>query len=82
MAEVDRFTFSHKEVVEALIRKQSLHEGLWGLYVEFGIGAANAGPNKDDLNPTAIVPVLKIGLVRVSEKSNLSVDAGEVNPST
>ncbi len=79
MAEADLFTFSHKEVVEALIKKQNLHEGLWALYIEFGIGAANAGPSPDALNPSAIVPVVKIGLTRATEKTNLTVDAAEVN---
>ena len=80
MAEVNRFTFSHKEVVEALIKKQGLREGLWALFVEFGIGAINAGSNSGDLNPAAIIPVLKIGLIQATEKTNLTADATEVNP--
>ena len=82
MPETKQIVFSHKEVVEALIRYHNLHEGLWGLYVEFGLAGANVGskPGGDDLNPTAIVPVLKIGLQRFEKPSNLTADASIVNP--
>ena len=43
MPETKSITFTHKEVVEALIRYNDLHEGLWGLYIEFGLAAANIG---------------------------------------
>ena len=43
MAEVSQFKFDHKEVVEALIKKQGLHEGIWQLSIEFGFGAAIIG---------------------------------------
>lgn len=80
MAEPDRYVFSHSEVVEALIKQQGLHEGIWQLYVEFGIGAVNTGQDESTLNPTAVVPVLKLGLTKASHKSNLTADAAEVNP--
>lgn len=80
MAEADRYAFTHKEVVVALIKQQGLHEGLWQFYVEFGLGAANAGPDNENLQPVAIVPIVKIGLQRATESSNLTADATEVNP--
>jgi len=81
MAEiVSNISFSHKEVAEALVRKLDLHSGIWGLYIEFGIGAANIGGGPDDLNPAAIVPVLKIGLQKFRELNAISVDAAKVNP--
>jgi len=77
LAEVRQVVFSHKEVVEALVRKQGLTEGIWGLYVEFGIGAANVGTSHEqpDLLPAAIVPIVKIGLQRYESENNLAVDA-------
>ncbi|MBI4774597.1 MAG: hypothetical protein HY788_10525 [Deltaproteobacteria bacterium] len=79
--EVKLITFDHKEVVEALIKQQDLHEGIWQLYVEFGITAANIGiGEKQQLSPSAIVPVQKIGLVRVENENPLSLDASAVNP--
>jgi hypothetical protein len=81
MAEVGRYLFTHKEVVTALIKEQDLHEGIWSLVIEFGLGAANAGPNDEELSPTAMVAVQKIGLHKVDKITNLSVDATLVNPS-
>lgn len=68
-------------MAEALIRYNDIHEGLWGIYIEFGLGAANVGPEPGgDVFPTAIVPVKKIGLQKFEEPSNLAVDAAKVNP--
>jgi hypothetical protein len=67
-------------VVEALIRYNNIHEGLWGLYIEFGLAAANMGQAPEDILPTAIIPVKKIGVQRFNEANNLTVDAAEANP--
>ena len=81
MPETKQIAFSHREVAEALIRFNDLHEGLWGIYIEFGLGAADVGLEPGgDIFPTALVPVKKIGLQRFEEPSNLTVDAAEVNP--
>lgn len=80
MAEPERYVFSYKEVAEALIKQQDLHEGIWGIYVEFGIGAANAGPSEDQLLPTAIVPIVKMGLQKMPKDNVLAADAAIVNP--
>jgi hypothetical protein len=80
MAEPTQIVFSYKEVAEALLKKENIHEGIWGLYIQFGISAANAGPDKDSLRPTAIVPILHIGLQKFEEENNLAVDAALVNP--
>jgi len=80
MAEDLLIGFTHKEVAEALVLRHGIHEGVWGIFVEFGIGAINFGPNSEDLLPAAVVPVLKIGLQRFPELNALSVDAAQVNP--
>lgn len=80
MPEFTNLVFSHKEIVTALIKSQNIHEGIWGLYVEFGISAANVGPNQEDIQPAAIVPILKIGIQQFKSLTNISVDAAEVNP--
>lgn len=80
MAESTQIVFKHKEVVEALLKRQGIHEGIWGLYVRFGIQGANIGQSDADLVPAAIIPILEIGLQRFKEVNNLSVDAAEVNP--
>lgn len=76
---------THKEVTLALIKHQNLHEGIWQLYVEFGISAGNfpvEEENQDNLRicPAAVVPVKTIGLLRVEKENQLAVDASKVNP--
>jgi hypothetical protein len=83
MAETKVYTFDYKEVIEALIKKQDIHEGLWVIYMEFGLGGGHVpGPVEDSTVPAAIVPVLKIGIQRSDKPSAGTVDAAEVNPST
>ena len=79
MPEAKQVIFSYRELAEMMVQRLGLTEGLWGIYVKFGIAAANAGVGSEDLRPTAIVPVLEIGLQRFEEPSNLTVDAAEVN---
>lgn len=81
MAEPTQFTFDYREVVEALLKKQDIHEGLWTLVLEFGFLAGNFGPGKDDFKPAAMISVGKIGIAKTTEMSNLTVNAAEVNPS-
>ena len=80
MSEQRVITFSHREVAEALVKKQKLHEGIWGIYIEFAIAATNIGSDAASLLPAAIVPVQKIGIQRFNEESSLAVDAAKVNP--
>jgi len=80
MAEANQIIYSFKELATLMVREQGLKEGLWGVYVKFGISAANAGQSETDLRPTALVPILEIGLQKFDELNNLSVDAAQVNP--
>jgi hypothetical protein len=82
MAEASQITFDHQEVAEALVKKQGIHEGLWGIYIEFGLVAANLANPTDpkSLMPTAFSMVQKIGIQRFKEANNLTVDAAKVNP--
>ena len=63
-----------------MVKDQNLHEGYWGIYARFGIGAANAGASDTDLKPTALVPIIELGLQKFEELNNLSVDAAVINP--
>ena len=60
--------------------KQDIHEGIWGLFIKFGLGASNVGPTDSDLNPAAIIAILEIGLQKFEKETNISVDASKVNP--
>jgi hypothetical protein len=85
MAEATEYMFKHAEVVTALIKAQGLHQGRWALAARFGFAATNIGleENKEEVNPAGVMPLLSLGLRRVTdenEKSNLVVDAASVNP--
>lgn len=80
MPEPAMVLFSFQELATLMIKQQDIHEGLWGVFVRFGIGAANAAEPSGQLLPTALVPVKEIGLQRFDELNNLTVDAAVVNP--
>ncbi len=78
MAEVERFSFTYKEVVEALIKQQGLKDGEWALSIQFGINAVNVGQDSQSIMPAAIVPVINISIEKAETPTNLSVDASTV----
>ena len=80
MAEPKMITYAFKELALLMVKDQGIHEGYWGIYVRFGINAANAGPSETDVKPTAMVPILELGLQKFDELNNLSVDAAIENP--
>lgn len=80
MAESTQITFTHKELAEMLVKHQNIQEGVWGLFIKFGIQAMNIGENDTQLVPAALVPVLAIGLQKFDKENSLSVDASKVNP--
>ncbi|HEY6769554.1 MAG TPA: hypothetical protein VI386_32830 [Candidatus Sulfotelmatobacter sp.] len=80
MPETNQLIFSFKEIVTALIKTHDIHEGIWGIFVNFGINAQNIGPSESELRPTAVIPVLQLGLLKFDKETNLSVDAAKVNP--
>ncbi len=80
MSETSGYNFNHKEIAEALIKYQGLHEGQWQISVEFGISAANIQTGENQYSPAAIVPIINIGIVKVPQEMPLSVDASKVNP--
>ena len=80
MPETPQIVFSYQEVVEALLKKQGIHDGIWGLFFRFGLGAANIGPTESQVNPAAIVSILEIGLQKFEKESNISFNAATLNP--
>lgn len=82
MAQPNQFTFDFKELATALVKEQGIHEGLWGVYIEFGFTATNLNtdPSQVSLTPAVINIVQKIGIQRFAESNNLTIDAAEVNP--
>ena len=82
MGTPDKFVFEYKEIVELLIKKEDIHEGLWTINLDLSLKGANMGPSDEQLVPVAMIAILRIGIQRVEEKTNLTVDSSEVNPLT
>jgi len=85
MAETtNQHIFTFQELLTLMVKARDIHEGLWGLHVKFGLQAANvkAGPTPDEalLLPTALLPLLEMGISPVKELHDLAVDAAKVNP--
>jgi hypothetical protein len=89
MAESQVFTFSFKELATLMIKEKGLKEGLWGIYVRFGLSAGNLEVAQEQqptdpvtasksLAPAAIIPLIEVGLQRFESASSLTVDAAEV----
>ena len=80
MAEAAIIVFTHKEVVEALLRKQGIHEGIWALWVKFGLKAINVGSSDTDVSPAAVLAILELGLQKADKETSIAVDAAKTNP--
>lgn len=82
MPEIKNYTFNHSELAEILVKKMGIHEGLWGVSIEFTFAATNinTGPDPKSFAPAAIAAVKSIGIQRFDTPNNLTVDAAIVNP--
>lgn len=69
-----------KEVTEVLVKHYGLHEGLYDLYLEYRLGFGNVGLSQDDLLPSAVVGIYKLGVTQVSAMGPMTVDVAKANP--
>jgi hypothetical protein len=84
MPEASQYMFTHKELVELMIKKLDIHEGKWVMAVTFGFGAINGGPSPDQIMPTGFVGVQTVGIMKAQAEAPeiLTVDAAIVNPAS
>jgi hypothetical protein len=84
MPEAQTYNFSHKELLELLIRASNVHEGDWMLQMNFGFTAGNFGSNEESVLPGAISLVNSVGITRAPENAPkaLVLDAAKINPRT
>jgi hypothetical protein len=82
MPEVNQYLFSHKELLEALIKRAGVHEGKWMIVASFGFSAANFGPSPDQMAPGAVVLVQQMGIQKATPDApeSMIIDAALVNP--
>jgi hypothetical protein len=73
---------SLSEIGSLLLRHYGVHEGFYEVTVEFQLAVGGIGPDPNNIYPSAIVGVSKIGLRRIPEGKPGPglVDAAEVNP--
>ena len=79
LGEATMIKFKFRDVATALVKERGIHEGYWSIYVRFGIKAVNIGFDGSDPMPTALIPILDMGLTK-TEQGPLAVDAAIVNP--
>jgi hypothetical protein len=82
MAEQSQLLYSYTELAEILVKQAGIHSGHWMVFMRFGIGGANV-PIENRGNqffPTAVVPVIELGIQKSPEPTPLTVDASVVNP--
>lgn len=82
MPEINQYTFSHRELLELLIKKADVHEGKWAIMMSFGFSAGNFGPAPDQMSPGAIVVVTNVGIQRATSDApeEIVLDAAVINP--
>jgi hypothetical protein len=80
MSDPKQITFTYKDIVEMLIKKQGIHEGIWGIYVSFRLHGANVTLGGNEPLPSSVVQIAEIGIQPAEKVNHLSVDAAEVNP--
>lgn len=79
--------YFYKDIVQALLMRDGIHEGLWQLQVNIGFGAINAKSRDDkssasseEIRPAAVITINHLALTRVEKKSSLTFDAADLNP--
>lgn len=82
MPDIETYTFSHKELLELLIKASNVHQGEWQLTMNFSFTAGNFGPNEETVLPGSIAAVSHVGMTRAKPESPkaLVLDAAKVNP--
>ncbi len=81
MAEVSQYIFSHRDLVETLIRKQGLHEGVWTLAFQLGMAATQVpSPAGGDPLPGAVLSIFAVALQKADKEGPTALDAAKVNP--
>lgn len=80
MPEVSQIMYKVRELTTMLLRDNGIHDGHWMLSTTFQFNAGNAGPTEDDIYPSAIVSVSAVGIQRVPQPTQFTVDAAKVNP--
>jgi hypothetical protein len=82
MPAINQIFFTHKELLEILIKQAGVHEGKWIVSAGFGFTAGNFGPGPGQMVPGAIVAITQVGIQRAAPDTpeEMTLDAAVVNP--
>lgn len=75
-----QFTISYAELTELLIKRSDIHTGHWGILITFGMSVTNYKLGGGQMLPTAVLPIMSIGIQNSPVPNELTVDAAKVNP--
>ncbi len=80
MPEANSYNFTHKAVLELLVRSAGVTEGEWMLAMNFGFTAGNFGPDENSMLPGAVSVVNHVGIAKatVDTPKALKIDASNV----
>lgn len=73
-------SISIEELITILIKHKNIHEGLFGLAVQFEVAVGGVGPSPESIYPGAMIGVSGFGLGKAESPGPRIVDASEVNP--
>ncbi|MBI2716932.1 MAG: hypothetical protein HYX37_21165 [Rhizobiales bacterium] len=85
MAQSTQVLFSHRDLIELLIKNAGIHDGRWSLLLNLSVGTGHMAVPPDQTGPGVMVVVTSVGLQRLQDgidagKDAIVVDATEVNP--
>lgn len=78
MANISRYKFTLEELASLLIKKAEITDGFWTIGVDFKIVVANAGQDKDNVRPSALISADQITLSKATKSGPLTFDAAKI----
>lgn len=78
--EKQKYSLPYKELVEYMLKKHSIHDGIWGVYASFQFAAANTKDPSGEVLPGSVAAVKEIGIVQYPEESTIAFNAANLNP--
>ena len=84
MPDMTQYSFTLREVGEALLKSANVTEGKWGIGVNFGINVANFGPTQAEAKPTVMAVVDGLQLTKAKDDDQavgMVIDASKIDAS-
>ena len=77
----EKYVADNRELVQLFLKAHKIHDGRWGVYAEFKVGASNFRiPDSEGLVPGTAGILTKIGIEKITKDSTPAFDAADLNP--